>query len=93
MDVPESATLPEEQTQLIGGTLYGVSIIAGKSFAAPGSPPVGGTGLAGSYSLNVHSVSAQPVPAPATALGGLVLLAELGPWKATRNARVVDRAR
>jgi len=60
------------QTQTIGATTYTVSIIPSKAFAAPGSPPVGGTGLNGTYTFNVS------VPEPSgLALAGLAALSLL----------------
>jgi hypothetical protein len=53
------------QTELIGSTLYTVRIIPTKDFTAPGSPPSGGTGLAGTYSFNVTAARAG-VPEPAS---------------------------
>jgi len=65
------------QTQTIGNSEYVVRIVPTKDFSAPGSPPSGGTGLAGTYSFNVLSRSNFGVPEPATfgllALGGLLL--------------------
>jgi hypothetical protein len=74
----------QSQTQNIGGTtLYTVKIIPSKAFTAPGSPPSGGTGLAGTYSFNV---TATLVPEPASvglmAVGGLGLLFTLRRRKA-----------
>ena len=66
------------QTQNIGGTFYEVRIIPSKAFTAPGSPPSGGTGLAGTYSFNVRTTS---VPEPASiallgiGLGGALVVA------------------
>lgn len=60
------------QTQNIGGTPYTVRILPSKAFSAPGSPPSGGTGLSGMFSLNVTD-GAVPEPSSIVlmALGGL----------------------
>ena len=66
----------QSQTQNIGGTLYTVSIIPAKAFIPPGSPPSGGTGLAGTYSFNVVAGAGVPEPTSIVlmALGGLGVL-------------------
>jgi len=64
----------QSQTQSIGGTLYTVRIIPSKAFTAPGSPPSGGTGLAGAYSFNVTAAVPEPASLALVGLGGLGLL-------------------
>jgi len=62
-------------TQTIGTESYTVSIIPSVAFAAPGAPPLGGTGLAGTYTFNVHATA---VPEPAgIAVAGLAALGVL----------------
>lgn len=57
------------QTQTIGAQSYTVSIIPTADYAAPGSPPPGGAGLAGQYTFHVS------VPEPSSlALAGLAAL-------------------
>ena len=51
------------QIQTIGLSNYEVRIITSKDFAAPGSPPSGGSGIAGFYSFNVRQALAVPEPA------------------------------
>jgi len=63
----------QSQTQLIGSTLYTVRIIPSKAFTAPGSPPSGGTGLAGTYSFNVVAAVPEPASVGLLALGGVAL--------------------
>jgi hypothetical protein len=60
-DIKVSASATS-QVEGIGGTDYKVSIIPGQFFAAPGSPPVDGTGLDGVYSFNVSAPSVVPEP-------------------------------
>jgi hypothetical protein len=62
------------QTQNIGGTLYTVRIIPTKAYTAPGSPPSGGTGDAGTYSFNVVTAVPEPASVGLMAVGGLGLL-------------------
>ena len=72
------------QTETIGSFNYTVSVIPGKAFAAPGSPPAGGSGIPGDYSFNVQAAVAG-VPAPASGWAGLALLTGLGAWRLIRK--------
>jgi hypothetical protein len=78
------------QAQTIGAETYVVRIIPSKDFSAPGSPPSGGTGLAGTYSFNVLSRSNFTIPEPASigllALGGLLLPLFMARRRATKTA-------
>jgi len=78
------------QIQTIGNSEYVVRIVPTKDYTAPGSPPVGGTGLAGNYSFNVLSRANFGVPEPATfgllALGGLLLPLFMKRRQATKAA-------
>jgi hypothetical protein len=62
------------QTQKIGNSTYDVHIFQTKDFTAPGPPPVGGTGLSGTYSFNVNALSVpEPGALALVALGGLLV--------------------
>jgi hypothetical protein len=78
------------QIQTIGAETYVVRIVPSKDFSAPGSPPSGGTGLAGAYSFNVLSRANFGVPEPASfgllALGGLLLPLFMARRRATKTA-------
>ena len=80
-----SSFTASSQTMDIGGNAYTVSVVPGTAFSAPGTPPVGGSGLPGEYSLDVQ-VSAQPVPLPAPLWCGAALFAIAG-TRATRWGR------
>lgn len=69
------------QMQTLGGQVYAVRIDPTTDFAAPGAPPVGGTGLSGTYTFNVSSI---PVPEPTTI--GLLALAGCGIVRRRRSA-------
>ena len=66
-------TATSESEAIGGGGIFVVSIDPSRSFAGPGSPPLGGTGLPGAYTFEVQNF----LPEPSAAFIGILAVAAL----------------